>query len=64
MAAITIGAEQESEPIRKRLKVFLARLHGMLDAFVSDRMRQAVAQAGRTSPTAVNRRGSMGLTHI
>jgi len=45
MAAIVFNTTRPKEQIREQLKTALAALCEMLDAFVSNRMRQAVAEA-------------------
>jgi hypothetical protein len=50
MAAITFNAVYQAEHIRGRLKTVLAVLREMLDAFVSNRMRRAAAEAGHARP--------------
>ena len=50
MAAITFNPVHRAEHIRGRLKTVLAVLREMLDAFVSNRMRRAAAEAGHARP--------------
>ena len=50
MAAITFNTTHQAEQIRGRLKAVLAVLRKILDAFVSNRMRRAVAEAGQVRP--------------
>ena len=50
MAAITFNAERQKLHIQGRLKTIPATFREMLDAFVSNRMRQAVAEAGHIRP--------------
>ena len=50
MAAITFNTADRREDFRERLKAALAALREMLDAFVSNRMRQAAAEAGHGRP--------------
>jgi hypothetical protein len=45
MAAITFNTAQQKEQLREQLKAALTALREMLDAFVSNRMRQAAAEA-------------------
>jgi hypothetical protein len=45
MAAITFNTTHQKELVRERLKTALTALREMLDAFVSNRMRQAAAKA-------------------
>ena len=45
MAAITFNTAHQAEHIRQRLETALAALREMLDTFVSNRMRQAAAEA-------------------
>jgi hypothetical protein len=49
MAAITFNAADRKLHIREQLKAVLAAFRAMLDAFVSNRMRRAAAQAGHIS---------------
>ena len=50
MAAITFIAAYQKLHIQEHLKTVLAALREMLDAFVSSRMRRAVAEAGHSRP--------------
>ena len=45
MAAITFNTTHRKEQVREQLKTALTALREMLDAFVSNRMRQAAAEA-------------------
>ena len=45
MAAITFNTVNQATHVREQLKIVLAVFRAMLDAFVSNRMRQAVAEA-------------------
>jgi hypothetical protein len=45
MAAITFNAAHPKEQVREQLKTVLAAFRDMLDAFVSNRMRRAAAEA-------------------
>jgi hypothetical protein len=45
MAAITFDAVQQAAHVREQLKAVLAAFREMLDAFVSNRMRRAAAEA-------------------
>ena len=45
MAAITFNTTHNKEQVREQLKTALTALREMLDAFVSNRMRQAAAEA-------------------
>ena len=45
MAAITFNTTHQKEQVREQLKTALTALREMLDAFVSNRMRQAAAEA-------------------
>ena len=45
MAAITFNTTHSKEQVREQLKTALTALREMLDAFVSNRMRQAAAEA-------------------
>jgi hypothetical protein len=49
-AAITFNTAHRKLHIRERLDAVLAAFRGLLDAFVSNRMRRAVAQAGLLRP--------------
>ncbi len=46
MAAITFNATHQKQHVREQFKTVLAVLHKALDAFVSDRMQRAAAEAG------------------
>ena len=46
MAAITFDATHQKQHVREQLKTVLAVLPDMLDAFVSNRMQRAAAEAG------------------
>ena len=50
MAAITFNAAHQKEHVRKQLETALAAFREMLDAFVSNRMRQAAAEAEHARP--------------
>jgi len=50
MAAITFDATHQREHIRKRLETVFAAFGEMLDAFVSNRMRLAAAEARQVRP--------------
>ena len=50
MAAITFNAAHQREYVREQLKNVLTALREMLDAFVSNRMRQAAAEAEYARP--------------
>ena len=56
MAAITFNTAHQAEHIRQRLETALAALREMLDAFVSDRMRQAAAEAEHVRPRQLRAR--------
>ena len=45
MAAITFNTTHRKEQVREQFKTALTALREMLDAFVSNRMRQAAAEA-------------------
>ena len=45
MAAITFNTAHQAEHIRQQLETALAAFREMLDTFVSNRMRQAAAEA-------------------
>jgi len=50
MAAITFNTAHRQEQVREQLKGVLAACREMLDAFVSNRMRRAAAEAGQVRP--------------
>ena len=50
MAAITFNATHQKEHVREQLRSALAACRDMLDAFVSNRIRQAVAETERVRP--------------
>jgi hypothetical protein len=50
MAAITFDATHQKQHVREQLKTVLAVLPDMLDAFVSNRMQRAAAEAGYAHP--------------
>lgn len=50
MAAIPFNAAHQKELARKQLETALAAYREMLDAFVSNRMRQTVADAEHAHP--------------
>jgi uncharacterized protein YdbL (DUF1318 family) len=45
MAAITLNTAHQAEHVGQKLETVLAALREMLDAFVSNRMRKAAAEA-------------------
>jgi hypothetical protein len=49
-AAITCNAAHREPHVQERLEAVLAAFREMLDAFVSNRMRRAAAQAGHIRP--------------
>jgi hypothetical protein len=53
MAAIPFNAAHQKELARKQLETALAAYREMLDAFVSNRMRQTVADAEHAHPHRV-----------
>ena len=53
MAATPFNAAHQKEHARKQLKTALAAYREMLDAFVSNRMRQTVAAAEHALPHQV-----------
>ena len=55
MAAITFNAVHQTERPRERLRIALAALRGMLDTFVSYRMRLAADAADHARPREVQR---------
>ena len=50
MAAITFNAAHQKEQVRKQIEAALAAYREMLDAFVSNQMRQAAAEAEHARP--------------
>jgi hypothetical protein len=50
MAAITFNAARRKRPVREQFQTVLAALRDMLDAFVSNRMRRAAAEAEHIRP--------------
>jgi hypothetical protein len=50
MAAITFNTAHRKQHVREQLKTVLAAFRRMLDAFVSNRMRRAAAEAGHVRP--------------
>ena len=50
MAAITFNTAHQKEHVREQLKTVLAAFREMLDAFVSNRMRRAAAEAEHVRP--------------
>ena len=50
MAAITFNTAHQKEQVRKQLETALAAYREMLDAFVSNQMRQAAAEAEHARP--------------
>ena len=50
MAAITFDTAPQKGRVRARLNTVLAAFREMLDAFVSNRMRQAAAEAEHVRP--------------
>jgi hypothetical protein len=59
MAAITFNATPRKLHIQEQLKTVLAAFREMIDAFVSNRMRQAAAQAGHIRPRRPHRTPSI-----
>ena len=53
MAAIPFNAAHQKEQARKQLETALAAYREMLDTFVSNRMRQTVADAEHAHPHRV-----------
>ena len=60
MAAITFNTTHQKQHVREQLKTVLAVLHEMLDAFVSNRMQRAAAEAGYARPRQLQ--GRCGTT--
>ncbi len=50
MAAITFNTAYQKQHVREQLKAVLAVLRETLDAFVSNRMQRAAAEAGYARP--------------
>jgi hypothetical protein len=50
MAAITFNATHQQQQVREQFKTVVAILREMLDAFVSNRMQRAAAEAGYARP--------------
>jgi hypothetical protein len=50
MAMITFNAVHQAEHVREQVKSLLAAFCEMLDAFVSNRMRRAAAEAEHLRP--------------
>lgn len=50
MAAITFNATHQKEHVREQLKSALTACRDRLDAFVSNRIRQAVAETEQVRP--------------
>ena len=50
MAAITLNTVNQAAHVREQLKTVLTAFCEMLDAFVSNRMRQAAAEAEHVRP--------------
>ena len=50
MAAITFNATHQKEQVRDQLGTALGACRDMLDAFVSNRIRQAVAETEHVRP--------------
>jgi hypothetical protein len=50
MAAIAFNTAHRKQPVRAQFQTVLAALRERLDAFVSNRMRRAAAEAGHIRP--------------
>ena len=50
MASIAFNTAHQKGRVQERLKTALAAYREMLDAFVSNQMRRAAAQAGQVRP--------------
>ena len=59
MAAITLNTAHQKEQVREQLKIVLGAFREMLDAFVSNRMRQAAAEAEQVRALRVPKTLSM-----
>jgi hypothetical protein len=59
MAAITFNAGRRKLRIQERLKTVPATFRDRLDAFVSNRMRRAAAEAGHSRPRRPQRTPSI-----
>jgi len=55
MAAITFNATLQKQHVREQLKTVLAVLRKALDAFVSNRMQRAAAEAGHARSRQLQR---------
>ena len=53
MAAITFNAAHQREHVREQLTIVLTALREMLDAFVSNQMRRAAADAEYARPRSI-----------
>jgi hypothetical protein len=53
MAAITFNTPNQPQQVRNQLKTAVATFRDMLDAFVSNRMRQAAAEAEHARPRQI-----------
>ncbi len=58
MAAISFNTEIRKEQVRQQVETALAAYRRMLDAFVSNQIRQAAAEAGRVRPRQTPRAAS------
>jgi hypothetical protein len=61
MAAITFNAAHQKVHIREQLKTVLAAFREMLDAFASNWMRQAAAEAEHARPRQIGDRSSQPI---
>jgi hypothetical protein len=61
MAAITFNSAHQRKRVREQLKTVLIAFREMLDAFVSNRMRRAAAEAGHVGVRAVPGTSSSSL---
>ena len=59
MAAITFNTAHQKAQVREQIKIVLGALREMLDAFVSNRMRQAAAEAEQVRALRVPKTLSM-----
>ena len=61
MAAITFNTAHQKEHAREQLKTVLAVLREMLDAFVSNRMQRAAAEAEHVRPRQLRGTSSQSI---
>ena len=61
MAAITFNTAHQKAHVREQLKIVLGAFREMLDVFVSNRMRQAAAEAEQVRARHVPKTRSQSL---